>query len=307
MVVRRLLFRIGAGLLSIVGAVALIFVLTRITGDPATLMSPPGASEEQIENTRRLLGTDRSLPEQFVSFVGDAVTGDLGQSYYFHQDVLDLVGSRVGATVQLALAALGLAVLVGVPAGLLAAFKRASLIDRGLVTGAMLGQAIPSFWLAPVLVLIFGVELGVLPVAGMSGIDSFILPTVTLASFQMSVLFRITRAAALEALSQDHVDLARAKGASELRVGLSHVAPNSVLPVMTVAGLALANLIGGSVIVEVIFGWPGLGNLMIQAVQTRDFPLVQGVALLFASGYVVINTVVDSLYGLADPRLRVPA
>jgi peptide/nickel transport system permease protein len=305
--VRQVLLRVSAGALSVLGAVTLIFLLTRATGDPATLMSPPGATEGQIQNTRVLLGLDRPVPVQFASFLGDALRGDLGQSYYFRQDVSSMIGERVGATVKLALAALGLAIVVGIPAGLIAAFNRAKLLDRALVSGAMLGQAIPSFWLAPVLVLVFAVELGLLPVAGMDGVRSFILPTVTLASFQIAVLFRITRAAALEALGQDHVKLARAKGAGQVRVGVAHVAPNTLLPVMTVAGLALANLIGGSVIVEVIFGWPGLGNLMIQAVGARDFPLVQGVALLFAVGYVVINTVVDMLYRFADPRLRVEA
>ncbi len=304
MTMRELLIRIATGVLSVLGAVTLIFVLTRITGDPAVLMSPPGATEEQIDATRQLLGLDDPLPKQYLSFLGDAAQGDLGQSYYWRQDVAQMIGERIGATARLAVAALALAFLVGVPAGLLAAFYRARLLDRALVSGAMLGQAIPSFWLAPVLVLIFAVELRVLPVSGMGGFDSYILPTITLASFQLAVLFRITRAAALEALSQDYVKLARAKGAGQLRIAAAHVAPGTLLPVMTVAGLALANLIGGSVITEVIFSWPGIGNLMVQAVQTRDFPLVQGIALLFAVGYVVINTAVDLLYRVADPRLR---
>lgn len=304
MTVRELLIRIATGVLSVLGAVTLIFVLTRVTGDPAVLMSPPGASEEQIDATRELLGLDDPLPKQYLSFLGDAAQGDLGQSYYWRQDVAQMIGERIGATAKLAVAALALAFLVGVPAGLLAAFYRARLLDRALVSGAMLGQAIPSFWLAPVLVLIFAVELRLLPVSGMGGFDSYILPTITLASFQLAVLFRITRAAALEALSQDYVKLARAKGAGQLRIAAAHVAPGTLLPVMTVAGLALANLIGGSVITEVIFSWPGIGNLMVQAVQTRDFPLVQGIALLFAVGYVVINTTVDLLYRVADPRLR---
>ena len=304
MTVREFLTRIATGVLSVFGAITLIFLLTRLTGDPAVLMSPPGAGEEGIALTRERLGLNESLLTQYLSFLGDAVRGDLGQSYYWRQDVAEMISERVGATIKLALAAMGLAILIGVPAGLLAAFFRARPLDRALVSGAMLGQAIPSFWLAPVLVLIFGVELQWLPVARMDGLKSFVLPTITLAAFQIAVLFRITRAAALEALSQDYVKLARAKGASPIRIAVGHVAPNTLLPVMTVAGLALANLIGGSVIVETIFSWPGIGNLMIEAVRTRDFPLVQGIALLFAVGYVFITTTVDLLYRVADPRLR---
>ncbi|WP_219415342.1 ABC transporter permease [Pseudonocardia nigra] len=304
---RGLAIRVGSGLLAVWGAITLVFLLTRLSADPAVLMSPPGATAEQIENTRRLLGLDVSLPEQYVRFLLDAVQGDLGESYYWRQPVTEMIGSRIGATVALAVTALGLAIVVGVPLGLVAAFHRGKPADRLLVTLSMVGQAVPSFWLAPVLILILSVELGLLPIGGMTGPQSFVLPAVTLASFQIAVLFRITRAAALDVLGQDFVKLARAKGAGEFRVGLGHVAPNTLLPVMTVIGLALANLIGGSVIVEVIFGWPGIGNLMVEAVAERDFPLVQGVALVFGVGYVTINTAVDLLYRVADPRLRVHA
>lgn len=295
----------ATGLLAVWGAVTLVFLLTRLSADPAVLMSPPGATQEQIEHTRRLLGLDVSLPEQYLRFLGDMVQGDLGRSYYWREDVVDMLLTRVGATVSLALSALVLAIVIGVPLGLVAAFHRGKKADRLLVMLSMVGQAIPSFWLAPILILILSVELNLLPVGGLSGPQSYLLPMVTLASFQIAVLFRITRGASLDVLGQDFVKLARAKGAGGFRVGLGHVAPNTLLPVMTVVGLALANLIGGSVIVEVIFGWPGIGNLMVQAVAERDFPLVQGVALVFAIGYVSINTAVDLLYRVADPRLRV--
>lgn len=301
---RELGLRVAFGLLSVWGAVTLVFVLTRLTGDPAVLMSPPGATAEQIERTRQLLGLDSSIPVQYLRFLGDVLRGDLGASYFWGVDVVRLVASRIWATVSLAAAAVLVAVAVGVPLGLLAAFHRGRATDRLLVTGNMFGQAIPSFWLGPVLLLVFSVELGLTPVSGISGPLSYLLPTLTLASFQIAVIFRIARTSALESLSQDFVRLARAKGAGEVRVGLAHVAPNTLLPVMTITGLALANLVGGAIITEVIFGWPGIGNLMVQAVAERDFPVVQGVALVFAVGYVSINTAVDLLYRVVDPRLK---
>lgn len=197
--------------------------------------------------------------------------------------------------------------VIGVALGMVAAFRRGRLVDRSLSSAAMLGQAIPSFWLGPVLILIFSVQLRLLPSSGRNGFKSFILPVVTLSLFQFAVVYRITRAAALDSLGQDYVNLGRAKGSGERRLALSHVLPNSALPVLTVAGLALANLIGGSVIVETIFGWPGIGALMIQAVQERDFPVVQAVALVFSIGYIVINTIVDVLYEVLDPRVRAGA
>ena len=292
-------------LVTIIGAVTLIFFLARITGDPAQLMAPPGATTKQVDDIRVALGLDRPVFDQYLSFLGGASRGDLGESYAFQQDVTPMVLDRLGATVQLAFTALVVALVVGTVTGLLAAFKRSKAVDRALVVATMLGQAIPSFWLAPTLVLVFAVNLALFPVAGKSGASSFVLPVAALALFQIAVIFRITRATALEVLSQDYIKLARSKGVGPVRLALAHVSPNTLLPVMTIVGLSLANLIGGSVIVEVIFSWPGLGNLMISAVGVRDFPLIQGIALVFAVGYVAINFIVDSLYKVADPRLRV--
>jgi peptide/nickel transport system permease protein len=301
---RRLLIRLGTGVLSIFGALTLVFILTRLTGDPAELMAPPGAPESQIEQTRVLLGLDQPLPRQYVSFVGDALRGDLGQSYFWRQDALGLVLDALPATMMLALSATAFAVVVGISAGLFSAFRHRRPIDRLLSGGAMLGQSMPSFWLGPVLILLFAVQVQLVPASGREGWRSFILPTITLGSFQLSVLYRMTRASALEVLGQDTVRLARAKGAGELRVAFSHVLPAAALPILTLSGLALASLLGGSVIAETIFSWPGIGNLMIRAVETRDFPVVQAVALVFAVGFVTINTAVDLLYLVIDPRLR---
>jgi ABC-type dipeptide/oligopeptide/nickel transport system permease component len=305
MIAKRITITLATALLSLLGALTIIFILVRLSGDPAELMSPPGAPQSQIDQTRQQLGLDEPLVVQYRTFMSDALHGDMGESYFWRTDALGLVLDHLGPTLALAFAAAAFAVALGVPLGLLAAFRQGSAVDRGLGVGAMLGQAIPSFWMAPVLVLIISVELGWTPTSGMSdGWRSFILPVTSLGAFQLAVLYRITRAASLEALGQDHVRLVRAKGATKKRIAISHVLPGTALPLMTVTGLALASLIGGSVVVERIFAWPGIGNLMIQAVDERDFPVVQSVALVYAIAFIGLNTIVDLLYLVADPRLR---
>ncbi len=303
-VVRRAAVLVGSALLSIFGVLTIVFFLTRLSGDPAELMSPPGAPQSTIDETRENLGLDRPLVVQYASFLSDAIRGDFGESYYWQTDAMSLVRSHLGATLALAGTAALFAIVVGVITGMLAASLHGRIVDRLLMVGALIGQAIPAFWLAPMLILVVSVHLGWTPTGGKDDWRSFILPTIALASFQLAVLFRMTRASALEVLNQDHVRLARAKGAGRIRVARAHVLPSTALPVMTVAGLALASLIGGSVIVERIFSWPGMGNLMIDAVEERDFPVVQCVAIVYAIAFVVINTLVDLFYGIADPRTR---
>ena len=304
MAVRRILAIIGSALITIWGAITLVFVLVRLTGDPAQLMSPPGAPPQQIEQTRQQLGLDASLPVQYVRFLGQALHGNFGTSYYWHQPALAVVTERLPATLALAGSALVFATVLGVGFGLVAAFTRERLADRGLRVVAMVGQAIPSFWLAPLLILVVSVKLGWTPVSGAAGGRSFILPTIALGSLQLAVLFRVTRSAALDQLGQDHLRLARAKGAHAWHLAAAHVLPSSALPIMTIIGLTTASLIGGSVIVETIFAWPGIGQLLIQAADKRDFPVVQSVAFVFAVGFVVVNTAIELLYRVVDPRLR---
>jgi peptide/nickel transport system permease protein len=300
----KILARVGAGLLSILGAITMVFILSRLTGDPAELMSPPGAPQQQIDATRAQLGLDDPLIEQYLRYIGNAIQGDFGQSYFWRDDAMSVVLAALPSTLILATAATTFAVVVGVSLGMLAAFRHRGVIDRALSVGAMIGQSMPSFWLGPMLILIFAVKLQLVPASGREGWSSLILPMLTLASFQLAMLYRMTRASALDLLGQDVVRLARAKGARESRVARSHVLRAAALPILTLSGLALATLIGGSVIAESIFSWPGIGNLMIRAVEARDFPVVQAVALVFAIGFVAINTVVDLLYLVIDPRLR---
>lgn len=296
--------RLAYGLLAAFGAVTLVFVLSRLTSDPAQLLAPPGSTPERVDALRASLGLDQSLLAQYGAFIGDLVRGDLGRSYWLNQDVVSIIGDRIGATVSLAGVALLLAVGIGVPGGLIAAFRAGTLTDRVFVAASMLGNSVPTFWMGPVLILLFAVQWQLFPPSGQGGGSSYVLPAIALAGLQGAILFRVTRGAALEVLSQDQVKLARAKGSGELRIALSHVLPNTLLPVLTMAGLAVANLLSSAIVVEVIFAWPGIGQTLIDAVRQRDFPLVQGVTIVFALAYVLINTVVDILYQVVDPRLR---
>jgi peptide/nickel transport system permease protein len=296
--------RIVYGLAAAFGAVTLVFFLSRMTSDPAQLLAPPGSTPDQVESLRSGLGLDRSLLAQYGSYLSDLAHGDLGTSYWLNDEVVAIIGERIGATVSLAAVALVLALGIGVPAGLLAAFRQERPVDRVLVSASMLGNAVPTFWMGPVLILLFAVQIPIFPASGRSGVASYILPALALAGLQGAILFRVTRGAALEVLSQEQVKLARAKGSGELRVARSHVLPNTLLPVLTMAGLAMANLLSSAIVVEVIFSWPGIGQTLIEAVRQRDFPLVQGITIVFALAYVGINTAVDLLYQFVDPRLR---
>lgn len=301
---RDLALRLAYGLFAALGAITLVFVLSRMTSDPAQLLAPPGATAEQVDGLRHTLGLDQSIWAQYVSFIGDLLRGDLGRSYWLNESVVSVVGERVMATISLAALALIIAFLIGIPAGLLSSFRQDRLSDRVLVAGSMLGNAIPTFWMGPVLILLFAVQVPIFPASGQSGFSSYVLPAFALAGLQGAILFRVTRGAALEVLSQEHIKLARAKGAGEVRVALSHVLPNTLLPVLTMTGLAMANLLSSAIVVEVIFSWPGIGSTIVEAVQQRDFPLVQGVTIVFALAYIGINTLVDALYKVVDPRLR---
>ncbi|MCU1504416.1 MAG: transporter permease [Ilumatobacteraceae bacterium] len=303
-VVRRVALILVSAIVSLVGVLTLVFVLARLSGDPAKLMAPPNAPQSQIDLTRAQLGLDRPLIRQYGSFLRDAVHGDFGKSYYWHQSAASLVWDHLPSTLALAAVAATFAIILGVGAGLVASSYRGRLPDRVMMTGSLVGQAVPAFWMAPVLILLVSVKLGWTPTGGMNGWRSFVLPMIALGSFQLAVIFRITRASALEVQSQDHVRLGRAKGLGKGRLAISHILPSTALPVITVAGLSVASLIGGSVIVERIFSWPGLGNLMIDAVEQRDFPVVQAIAVVYAVAFITINTLVDLLYELADPRTR---
>ncbi len=296
--------RIGQALLAIVAAMAIVFGLVRLTGDPAVLMSSPEATPDQIEALRVQLGLVGSVPAQFVEFVSNAVQGDLGTSIRLRRPAVDVVADRLPATLQLGGVAFLVSMLVAIPVGVYSAAKQGGRFDRIARGGVAIGQAMPSFWLGALLILLFSVQLGWLPTSGRGGIEHMIMPVITLSLFSIAGLTRLTRSAVLETLGTEYVKFARVKGVSEGKVLWRHSFRNALLPVLTLAALLLLNTLSGAVIVETIFSWPGLGLLAIESVAARDFPVVQAVVLLLAVVYTVGNLLVDLAYGLLNPQIR---
>jgi peptide/nickel transport system permease protein len=302
-VARRLLH----GLVTMLGVAVLVFGLVHLSGDPALVMSSPDATPEQIEQVRRTLGLDQPLTTQLGLYLSRLVRGDLGVSLRFNRPVAALILERLPNTLELTLAAMLLAVAVAVPAGILAAVRRGRLADRVLMAAALAGQAIPIFWLGLLLVRVFAVDLAILPVYGQGGPEHLVLPSVTLATIVMGRLARLVRSSMLEVLGQDYVRTARAKGLPEWRVLIFHALRTAAIPIITLLGLQLAQLLGGAVVTETIFAWPGVGSLVVEAVFNRDFPTVQGITLVVSAIFILINLAVDLSYALLDPRVRVTA
>ncbi|MFI5610860.1 ABC transporter permease [Amycolatopsis sp. NPDC051903] len=295
--------RLGQAVLALFGVTTIVFFALRLSGDPARLLVPEGATGADIERVREQLGLSDSLWHQYVSFLGNAVRGDLGYSYVQNRPATALIAERLPYTANLAVAALILSVVFGVTIGVITALRRGRWQERVLMPIVLIGQAMPAFWTGLLLVLVFSVALRWLPSTGYDGPLSLVLPAVTLASLSAAAIARVTRGAVLEQLSQDYVRTARAKGASTTRLVLRHLARNSAIPVLTVAALELANLLGGAVVTEVIFAWPGIGQLTIQSVSARDFPVVQAIVLFASTVYIVVNLATDLLYGVLDRRV----
>ena len=299
-----LLRRLAGGVISLVLAVTLAFLLVRLAGDPVVHMLGGVAPPEQIEAKRQELGLDRPLIVQYISYMGSLLTGDLGESLRYQQSNGQLIAGRLVASLQLAGVAMFLAVVVGVPLGLFAALREGTIFDRVTMFFALIGQSLPLFWLGMILILLFAVELGWLP-AGQSGSwQHVILPAVSLSAYPMARVARLTRSSAIEVLGEDYVTAARARGLSNWRVATVHVLRNVGLPLVTIIGLHLGQMLSGVVTLEVVFSWPGLGALAVGALQFRDFFLVQAIVVVGASLFVAINLAVDLLYGAIDPRIR---
>jgi ABC-type dipeptide/oligopeptide/nickel transport system permease component len=286
------------------GVVTLVFAALRLSGDPAATMLPGDASVDELVALRRELGLDRPLWLQYVQFLGAAVTGDFGTSFRHQQPALPLVLERLPATLELAGAALVLALALALPLGVLAAVHRGKLLDVAAMAFAVVGQATPYFWMGIMLILIVSVELGWLPTSGRGGLERLILPAVTLGTHFAASLARLTRTSMLEVFGQQFVTTARAKGLSEWRVVLGHTLKNAAVPVITLIGLQFGTLLGGAVVTETIFAWPGVGRLAVQSVFVRDYPVVQAGVFVLALTFVAINLMVDLLYGVLDPRIR---
>lgn len=286
-------------------ALTLVFIIFRLVpGDPARLMAGDAATEETIANLRVEMGLDRSIFAQYVSYLDDLVHGDLGRSRVYQQNSLEPLLDRMPNTLILAATAMVIALTVGVSAGVVSALKPGSWLDRLSMLVAVIGVSLPSFWLGLMLVTLFSVRLGLFPVAGYNERAAIVLPAITLAANQLAVLARMTRSTMLGVLSQDYVRTARAKGLRERVVVTTHALRNALIPTMTVAGMQLGYLLGGSLVVEAVFAWPGLGRLMFESIQQRDYPLIQAIVLVFALLMLLVNLIVDVLYVAADPRVR---
>lgn len=301
----RVLTRAGSALLVMFGVCTLVFLLIHLVpGDPVEVMLGEGARPADQTALRAALGLDRPLGVQYLDYLGRLVRLDLGTSLHAQRPVAELLGERIGPTLQLAVAALALAVAIAIPMGVLAAQHRGRAIDRGAMGLSLLGAAIPNFWLGPILILVFSLWLGWTPVSGRDSLVSLILPAVTLGTGLAAVLARMVRSSVLEVLGEDYVRTAHAKGLSPTAVLWRHALRNAWLPVLTLIGIQFGALLGGAVVTETVFAWPGLGSLLIESIQTRDYPVVQAAVLLISLTYLAVNTATDLLYVVIDPRIR---
>ncbi len=298
------LSRLGQTVLVVFLALTAVFFLVRLGGDPVLLFLPMDIQEKDVNEFRQRLGFNDPLPVQYARFVGGALRGDFGESLRYRRDALELVRERLPATLALAASALLLTFCVAIPVGVVSATRRGSLVDWVGMGGAVLGQAIPGFWLGLMLIYVFSVRLGWLPTGGTGGPAHFVMPCVVLAAFYAARMARLTRSSVLETLGEDYILTARAKGLAELAVIAKHTLKNSAIPIVTLAGLETGQLLGGAVITETIFAWPGVGRLTVQALLNRDFPVVLAAVFVISVTYTLINLVVDLLYGWLDPRTR---
>jgi len=298
--------RFALAVIVLFAATTVTFFMLYLTGDPtAAILRQAGSDPNAIREVRHAYGFDQPVVVQYLHFLGRLLRGDFGTSLQSAQPCLPLILERLPATLEVAAAAGLITIAVSLPLGLLSAVRQNTLLDRAAGVGVGLFQSVPSFVVGPLLILLFAVQWRILPVAGSAGVTSIILPAATLALYPIAVVTRVLRASALDVLPLDFVTIARAKGLRENAVLIRHVLRNALLPVLTVTGLLVAELLGGAVIVENIFAWPGVGRLSVQALLSADFPLIRAVIIVVACGVIVVNFLVDVLYGVVDPRVRV--
>jgi peptide/nickel transport system permease protein len=301
---RYVLQRLSLLLPTLIGVLSLVFLLVHlIPGDPVEVMLGETASATDKEELRRNLGLDQPLSTQYLSFLTKLVAGNLGHSLYEQGKVTAIISARLPATLELAASAMIAAIVIALPLAIMATVYRGGWIDRLALWFSLLGLSLPNFWLGPLLMILFSIELGWLPVSGRGDWSHFLLPALTLGLGMAAILTRMLRASLLQVMHEDYVQTARAKGLSEIQVWLKHTLRNAMLSVTTVLSLQFGSLLAGSLITETIFSWPGLGRLTIQAIQTRDYPLVQGCVLVIACSFVLVNFCTDLLYKLIDPRI----
>jgi peptide/nickel transport system permease protein len=301
---RYLIRRLGRAIFALWGISTIVFVVLRLSGDPAMLLLPQEASVEDVMRLRHDLGLDAPLGLQYLRFLGNSVAGNFGESLRHREPAMALVHSHLWATLELSFAAFFVAAVVAVPIGILAAVKPHSLQDHAVMTLTLIGQSAPTFWIGIMLILAFGLELRWFPIGGRGTLSHLVMPALTLGAFAMASIARLTRSAMLDVLRLDYINTARAKGLSNRRVIWKHALKNAAIPVVTIMGLQFGALLGGAVVTETVFSWPGIGRLAIQGIYNRDYPVVQASVFIAAAFFVLINFVVDLLYTILDPRIR---
>ncbi|MBC8445578.1 MAG: ABC transporter permease [Chloroflexi bacterium] len=301
---RYFLNRLGQSILLLLGVLLLVFVMVRITGDPAALMLSRESSPEQLEAFREKMGFNRPVLTQFVDFISKAITGDFGLSLHFRTPALPMVLQRLPATLQLAATGLIMAILIAIPLGLVGGFNPGGLTDSVGRSLALLGQSIPNFWLALIMILFFAVRLGWFPSFGRDEIKSVVMPAFVMALPVMGQIMRLTRSAVLEIRGEDYIRTARSKGLEPRTIYFKHVLRNVAIPLLSVIGVQFGYMLGGSIYIETIFSWPGMGQLLEQSIGWRDFPLVQAVAVFTSVIVLALNLLTDMAYALIDPRIR---
>jgi peptide/nickel transport system permease protein len=301
---RYLIRRLGRAIFALWGISTIVFIVLRLSGDPAVLLLPQEASVEDVMRLRYDLGLDDPFLLQYLRFLGNSAVGNFGESLRHREPAMELVRSHLWATLELSFAAFFVAAVVAVPIGILAALKPNSLYDHAVMTLTLIGQSAPTFWIGIMLILTFGLELRWFPIGGRGTVSHLVMPALTLGAFAMASIARLTRSAMLDVLSLDYINTARAKGLSNSSVIWKHALKNAAIPVVTIMGLQFGALLGGAVVTETVFSWPGIGRLAIQGIYNRDYPVVQASVFIAAAFFVVINVVVDLLYTLLDPRIR---
>jgi len=303
-VTRYVIIRILQALIALIGIIILVFILVRLSGDPMDLIRTPTSTEEEIARLKEYFGLDKSYPEQLWIYLSSLFRGDFGTSIIKRQPVIDMIKAALPNTIKMGLPSFIIAMSLALVLGVLAATKRDSLLDNGVKLLAVLGQALPGFWVAVMLVLLFSVKLRLLPVAGMGTLKHYVLPVGTMVFFMLPGMMRLVRSSMLDVLDSEYIKLARIKGLPDRKIIWKHALRNALIAPLTSAGMLFASLITGAVITEIIFNWPGMGRLAVEAVQARDFPVVQAITIIVASMVLGMNILVDITYAIVDPQIR---
>lgn len=296
--------RLFESIFIILGVTVIVFTLMHLSGDPIVLLLPPEATKEDADLMRGNLGLDKPLAEQYMRFVKGAVQGDFGKSLFTKSDAMALVIERLPATLLLTFTSLALALLIAIPLGILSAVKRYSIIDNLSTIAIVMGQAMPSFWLGIMLIILFSIVWQVLPASGAGTLAHLVMPAITLGAFLAPVLMRLTRSRMLDVLSQDYIRTAHAKGLHEIVVLVKHALRNAIVPVVAIIGLQFGRLLGGSIVVETVFAWPGVASLVVKSIRNYDFPVIQAATLVLALLIVLVNLVTDVVIAFLDPRIQ---